>query len=125
MHRLVDYSYIFLTIIFTVYGQVVMKWRMEDLSIELPSGFAEKLLVLVKLLFDPYIFSGLFLAFFASLAWMAAMTKFELSFAYPFMALNFVLVFFLSALFLGESVSVSKFVGVLLIVVGTVIIARG
>jgi multidrug transporter EmrE-like cation transporter len=56
---------------------------------------------------------------------MAAMTKFELSFAYPFMALNFVLVLFLSLALLGETFSFVKLLGVLLIVLGTIVIARG
>jgi len=125
MYKLIDFSYILMTILFTVYGQVIMKWRMSNLEVQLPPNFTDKIIVLIKLLFDPFIFSGIVLAFLASLAWMAAMTKFELSFAYPFMALNFVLVFFLSLALLGETFSFVKLVGVLLIVLGTIVIARG
>lgn len=124
MHKLADFSYIFLTIIFTVYGQIVMKWRIGSLQVELPENLAEKFWVLIKLLFDPFIFSGIVLAFFASLTWMAAMTKFELNFAYPFMSLNFVLVFIVSLIVLGETYSISKLLGVVLIVLGTIIIAK-
>jgi len=124
MYKLTDFSYIFLTILFTVYGQVVMKWRMSNLQVQLPPNFTEKIVVLVKLLFDPFIFSGIVLAFLASLTWMAAMTKFELSFAYPFMALNFVLVFLLGIFVLGEGFSLTRMAGVVLIVVGTLVITR-
>lgn len=124
MYKLTDFSYIFLTILFTVYGQVVMKWRMSNLEVQLPPNFTEKIVVLVKLLFDPFIFSGIVLAFLASLTWMAAMTKFELSFAYPFMALNFVLVFLLGIFVLGEGFSLTRMAGVVLIVVGTLVITR-
>jgi multidrug transporter EmrE-like cation transporter len=55
---------------------------------------------------------------------MAAMTKFELSFAYPFMALNFVLVFLLGIFVLGEGFSLTRMAGVVLIVVGTLVITR-
>jgi len=41
----------------------------------LPTNFDEKLRFLVRLLFDPLIFSGFAAAFLASFAWMAAMTK--------------------------------------------------
>jgi multidrug transporter EmrE-like cation transporter len=124
MYKLTDFSYIFMTILFTVYGQVVMKWRMSNLQVQLPSNFTEKIVLLIKLLFDPFIFSGIVLAFFASLTWMAAMTKFELSFAYPFMALNFVLVLFFGIFVLGESFSLTRMAGVVLIVVGTLVITR-
>ena len=124
MPRLLDYLYIFATIGFTVYGQLILKWRISTYG-SLPSDFLEKLRFLVLLLFDPAIFSGFAAAFLASLAWMAAMTKFDLSHAYPFMSLNFVVVMLLSGWLLSEPISMQKMVGVGLIVVGTFVAARG
>ena len=122
--RLLDYGYILATIVFTVYGQLILKWRIASLE-PLPADSTAKLKQLVLWCFDPAIFSGFFAAFLASLAWMAAMTKFDLNHAYPFMALNFVIVLVLSAWLLAEPLTVQKAVGVLLIVVGTVVAARG
>lgn len=124
MARPLDYLYIVLTIGFTVYGQLILKWRIEKFG-PLPADSFEKLKFLVGLLFDPAIFSGFAAAFLASLAWMAAMTKFDLSHAYPFMSLNFVVVLFLSAWLLGEPLTFSKVLGIALIVIGTVVAARG
>lgn len=118
------YMYIFGTILFTVYGQLILKWRIATYG-ALPELFFDKLIFLVKLLFDPYIFSGFASAFIASFFWMATMTKFELSFAYPFMALNFVLVLFLSTWLLNEPITFQRILGIGLIVFGTVIAARG
>lgn len=124
MARYIDYIYIFGTIFFTVYGQLILKWRISE-SGSLPAGFFEKLKFLILLLADPLIFSGFAAAFLASLAWMAAMTKFELSHAYPFMSLNFIIVLLLSGWFLSEPVTFPKVLGVCLIVLGTVVAARG
>lgn len=124
MSRFLDYTYIFLTIIFTVYGQLILKWRISSFG-PLPVEFFEKLKFLILLLFDPAIFSGFAAAFLASLAWMAAMTKFELSHAYPFMSLNFVVVLLLSGWLLSEPVTIQRIFGVALIVLGTVVAARG
>lgn len=76
MARPLDYLYIVATIVFTVYGQVILKWRIGKLGALPPEALA-KLKFLVMLLFDPAIFSGFAAAFLASLAWMAAMTRFE------------------------------------------------
>lgn len=122
--RLLDYIYIALTIGFTVYGQLILKWRIRDFG-ALPMDTVDKLKFLISLLFDPAVFSGFVAAFFASLAWMAAMTKFELSHAYPFMSLNFVVVLLLSGWLLSEAISLPKVVGVVLIVIGTVVASRG
>lgn len=124
MSRFIDYLYIFATIGFTVYGQLILKLRIAKFG-PLPADAFEKLKFLILLLLDPGIFSGFVAGFLASLAWMAAMTKFDLSHAYPFMSLNFVVVLFLSGWILSEPISFQKAAGVCLIVLGTVIAARG
>jgi uncharacterized membrane protein len=122
--RFTDYLYIVATIGFTVYGQLILKWRIAKFG-PLPADTANKLKFLFSLLFDPAIFSGFAAAFIASLAWMATMTKFDLNHAYPFMSLNFAIVLFLSSWLLSEPVSAQKFFGVALIMAGTVVAARG
>jgi uncharacterized membrane protein len=124
MDRLFNYLYIFATIAFTVYGQLILKWRIAKYG-ALPAGTFEKLKFLGSLLFDPAIFSGFLAAFLASLAWMAAMTKFDLSHAYPFMSLNFVVVLLLSGWLLSEPMTSQKVMGIGLIVLGTIVAARG
>lgn len=115
-----NYLYILFTIIFTVYGQLIIKWRIKYYG-SLPEDSYEKLIFLISIILDPYILSGFISAFLASLAWMAAMTKFNLSHAYPFMGLNFVFVLILSAWLLNEPLNISKIVGVILIILGTII----
>jgi drug/metabolite transporter (DMT)-like permease len=117
------YLYIFLTIVFTVYGQLIMKFRIV-LYGNLPDAFWHKLLFLLRLFLDPYILSGVFSAFLASVCWMAAMTKFELSFAYPFMSLAYVLVFIFSITFLNETLTINKIIGLVLIILGIVISSK-
>lgn len=117
------YLYIFGTIVFTVYGQLILKWRIVKYG-ALPEGLSEKLIFLFKLLFDPFVFSGFFAGFIASFFWMAAMTKFDVSYAYPFMSGAFVLVFLLSVLLFNEPTTWQKIVGLLLIVLGIIVTSR-
>lgn len=120
-----NYLYILGTLVFTVYGQLILKWRLSKLGFVLPSGnIVGKLLALVKLIFDPLIFSGFVAAFIASLFWMAAMSKFEITYAYPFMSLAPALVFLLGVLFLGEVFTIGKFLGLLLIMVGIIVTVK-
>jgi drug/metabolite transporter (DMT)-like permease len=117
------YFYIFLTIILTVYGQIVLKWRLNQLD-ALPQMFTAKLVFLLKAVFDPYIFSSFFSAFLASLAWMAALKEFDLSKAYPFMSLSFVCVMVLSYWLFKETVSTQKIIGSILIVAGIYLVSK-
>lgn len=116
------YFFIALTILLTLYGQLVMKWQIS-LAGPLPAGFVGKLSFLIEALLNPWVLSGLGAAFVASLCWMLALSKLPLSTAYPLTATNFFLIFVFSAAVLGEPITWSKVIGTSLIIVGVVIMA--
>jgi drug/metabolite transporter (DMT)-like permease len=119
------FLYILGCVLFTVYGQLILKWRMNQQQ-PLPDGLFDKVCELIKLIiFDPFILSGFVSAFLASLFWMAAMTKFSLSFAYPFMSSAFIIVMFLSVFLFGETLNLYKIAGTGLIVAGIVVLSQG
>ena len=121
---MIGYFYIFGTIFFTVYGQVVLKWRIVKYG-AMPEGFVDKLIFLFKLLLDPFIFSGFLSAFVASFFWMAAMAKFDLSHAYPIVVGGLVIfTSLLAIIFLKEPTTLFKVVGILLIIVGVYLINK-
>ena len=113
------YIYVILTILFTTYGQLVLKWRMINKP-DIPIGFRDKIKFMFTLYSDLWILS----AFFASISWMLAVKNFELSKVYPFMGLNFILVMFLSYSFLGEQINLNKIGGVFLIILGLIFISK-
>ncbi len=116
------YVYVALTVLLTVYGQLVIKWQLAGKV--LPEPLISKVLFLLAQLLNPWVFSGLFAAFVAALCWMAAMTKLPLSQAYPFTSLAIVLVFVASSVLFGESITSAKVLGTLLIVAGLFVISR-
>lgn len=124
-NTMMSYAYIAMTVIFTVYGQVIVKWQAGQAG-ALPPAAGDKILFLLRLVFcNLWILSGLIAAFFASLAWIAAMTKFPLSHAYPFVSFSFVLVMLSGAIFFQEPLSMPKIVGMICIVSGIVIGSQG
>ena len=54
-----------------------------------------------------------------------ALSRFDVSFVFPFISFAYVLVIVFSILLLGESFNLVRFLGVLVIIVGTVILALG
>src|SRR5436853_3984081 len=117
---MIDFLYILGTILLTVYGQLVVKWQVGKAG-AFPTTGSERFYFLLRLVFNPWIMSGVAGAFLAMLCWMAAMTKFELSYAYPFMSLAFVFVLILSSLLFHETVTTMKVMGLVLIVLGIII----
>ena len=118
------FAYVLGSVLFTVYGQIIVKWQVSKAG-ALPASLLERIPFLLGLIFNPWILSGIFAGFCALVCWLAAMTKFELSYAYPFMSLAFVFVLVLSAVLFHEPLTVAKIMGVLLIIAGIVVGSRG
>ena len=116
--------YIILTVGLTVYGQLILKWQVNKIGL-LPESFADKLQFLGRLCINPWVISVFAAAFIAALSWMLALTKFQLSYAYPFISLTFVLVLILSAVFFHEQVTWPKAVGMIFIITGLIIGSQG
>ncbi len=119
-----SYIYVAATVLLTVYGQVIVKWQVAKAA---SLGFdpSHRTAFLMGLLTNPWVLSALAAAFGAALCWMLAMTKLELSHAYPFVSLSFVLVLLLSAMLFGEPLSWYKALGVALIVAGVAVGSQG
>lgn len=115
------YVYILLTVALTVYGQLIIKHQVN--LVQFPADGIQMLWFIVRFCFRPLVFSGLLAAVFASFAWMAALSKFDLSYAYPFMSLNFVLVTTISVVAFGEVFDLYKVSGLGLIVVGVLLLS--
>jgi len=123
-HYLMSYVYILITILLTVYGQIVIKWQVMQAGI-FPPDAQEKLIFLLKLFLNAWVISAFMAAILASVSWMAAMTKLQLSHAYPLMSATFVLVLILSSLVFHEPLTWPKLIGLGFIVVGIIVGSQG
>lgn len=108
-----SYIYVFITIILTVYGQIIIKFRA---SIHSNSYDGTKFIIAMFL--DLWVISGLLAALAASATWMMAVRNTEISLIYPIMALTFILVPALAVACFGESLNNTQIIGLFLIVIG-------
>lgn len=124
MNRLLDHVFIFLTIVFTVYSQLTMRWQVT-LAGPLPADTPGKISYIFNVLLNPWVLSGIFATLLAGVSWMLTMTKFEISYAYPFVSLNYILVLLSGFFLFNETLSVAKLLGSALVIIGIIIIAKG
>jgi drug/metabolite transporter (DMT)-like permease len=117
------FVYLGLTILFTVYSQLVFKWQISQAGTP-PPDMAERMVFFLRQYFTPWIISGMISGFLASFAWMATLNEFQLSFAYPFMSLSYVVVLAASFLLFHEPFSIQKVAGTAVVILGLVIITR-
>lgn len=112
------------TIILTSYGQLVIKWQANSYQ-PTSEGWLGKLPAVAQLLIQPWVVSAFVAAFAASLCWMLAVSRLELSRAYPFMALNFLIVCIAAVPLFGEIFTIPKAFGLATVIVGLIIISQG
>jgi multidrug transporter EmrE-like cation transporter len=72
-----------------------------------------------------WVWAGLIIFAFSAVLWLFALSRANLSFAYPFAALGYVIIVIASILFLNEHVQPVTWVGVVLIVAGILVVAQG
>ena len=95
-------------------GQVLFKMTSEKLT---SSGFGFH-----SIFFEPLFILALVIYGSATLLWIYVLKSVPLAYAYSFMALTFVLVPLLAALWMGETVTMKYAAGAALIIVGLVVI---
>ena len=73
---------------------------------------------------SPIILVGILLISLSALLWIIGMTKFQLSFMYPFLSLSYVVIIIGSEFLLHEQVSFNRYLSILFIVIGLLLISR-
>ncbi len=124
MQFIINHIYIFLTVLFALSSQLIIKWKMSDILFSEYDTFIDKFIFVFKMLLNPYIMTSIFLTLLSGLSWMIAMTKFDISYAYPYTTLGFVGILVFSSLLFNEPITWNKVIGILLIMVGIVISSR-
>lgn len=122
--RILDHIFIILTVIFTIYSQLIMRWQVI-LAGPLPITTPERISYIIGLLLNPWVLSGIVATFLAGVSWIITMTKFEISYAYPFVSLNYVLVLIAGFTLFNESISITKIAGSAFVILGVIIISKG
>nr|WP_281719388.1 EamA family transporter [Nitrosomonas nitrosa] len=78
---------------------------------------------LFKVLLDKYVLAGFFLYGLGAVVWLEVLSKWDVSKAYPLVGLGFVFTVIIGFL-IGEEVTVSRAIGVILICAGVLMVGR-
>jgi multidrug transporter EmrE-like cation transporter len=123
MIKSIDYLYFIAVGVLTLAGQISIKHALNRFG-PIPDATNEKAIYLFKALLNPWVILGFVLAFLAALCWLAVISKFDLSYAYPYMVACITLItVFGAALFLREPLTILQVMGVGLIVSGVVVMS--
>ena len=104
-------------------GQISLKHGMRQFG-TLGGAGLELAPKVVRAVFTPYVFLGLCLYAISAGFWLIVISSWALSYAYPMIALNYLLVVLLSRAIFREAVMPLQWVGILLMCTGLVLVAR-
>lgn len=102
-------------------GQLALKIGSGQMGKHADSGIVG---LVTSILTTPLALLGIALYGVGALAWIAVLRRMDLGYAYPFLALNFILVALVSWLILGEPMPALRWLGIGFICVGIVVVAQ-
>jgi drug/metabolite transporter (DMT)-like permease len=115
------------SVVVTALGQVALKIGTSAAgtgSAGTAAGATSVLALIGSSLSQPAVWLGLLLYGTGALLWLYVLARWDLSKAYPFVSLGFVLTFTIGVVFLGERFSLERLGGCLLICGGLLLIMR-
>lgn len=114
--------FLMIAIALGAFGQISLKHGMSKVSL---GGVGAGLVGdVIRAVFTPYVFLGFVCYAISSGFWLVVISKWNLSFAYPMIAIGYVAVVFLSRLFFREAVTPLQWVGIVLMCGGLAIVSR-
>jgi drug/metabolite transporter (DMT)-like permease len=117
-------SYILISVIAGAIGQILLKSGMNRMGeVTLTVGDAPS--TLLRMALNPYVVGGLALYACGTIFWLAALSRVDLSYAYPFASLSYVIMLVVSWKLFDENITPLRLVGTLVIALGVLIVSRG
>jgi drug/metabolite transporter (DMT)-like permease len=115
--------YILISVIGGAVGQILLKKGMTTMGPLTLSG-KDLLSTLWRMGTNPYVIIGLAIYVCGTVFWLAALSRVDLSFAYPFASLSYVVMLAASWLLFQEDISLVRLIGTAVVALGVIIISR-
>lgn len=114
---------ILLAVFMSAFGQVALKLGITHPDMQLAIAAAIPSRLLIVLLTSPWLLCGLLVYVLSVAVWLVVLSKVDVSYAYPFVALGMVITTLSGRFVLGESLPAMRLLGLAVIVVGVVVVA--
>ncbi len=108
----------------TVTGEVLLKIGINHVTSHV-GAFSLEPRVLWATFTDWRVILGFALVFGGAIFWLGVISRVDLSFAYPLLALNYVIILIPSRVLLNEPITMMRLVGAMIIVIGVIVITWG
>lgn len=111
------------SVLLSALAQLAFKVGMSAAPVQLALNGDGLLLKLTTIASNGHVLLGLTLYATSAAAWLVALSRLDVSLAYPFVALGIAITVLSGGVFLGEPLTTGRLMGVLLIIAGIVLLA--
>ncbi|MBU0630000.1 MAG: EamA family transporter [Candidatus Margulisbacteria bacterium] len=116
-----NYLILIVSVLLAVTGQLMMKKGMVVFG---AFPFSQILVKLIPIFMNPWVFFGFVCFGLSSIFWLVVLSRLPLSLVYPMVSVAYVLVALASMLFFREPVSLVRWIGISVIILGVILISR-
>ncbi len=115
--------YILISVLGGAVGQILLKKGMTSMG-PITLDVSHIFSILWRMATNPYVFIGLAIYVSGTVFWLSALSRVNLSFAYPFASMSYVIMLIASWLILDEKITVMRLTGTVIIGLGVFLISR-
>jgi drug/metabolite transporter (DMT)-like permease len=119
-----NYLLILLTVCISVTAQTMLKTGMNQIGKLEISELSLVLPMIIRMGTNIFVILGLSLYVAGTFFWLVLLSRLDLSFLYPFGALQYLLIFIVSYFLLGEEIKLARIIGVFVVMLGIFIIGK-
>ena len=122
---LLSWGMVLAYILFNSFGALIIKYKINEMGTIQLGSFRFVIKYFYELVKSPLIICGIFSIFISAFVWMVALSRLQISIAYPVaVGLNFIVVVTVALIFFKEHLSVEKIIGIVLIFISVFLISR-
>lgn len=108
----------------SAFAQIVLKMGMSNPKVQndliIAGNLFEKLYIALT---NVYVVAGISMYLFSMILWLVVLSKIDVSVAYPFVGLGFIITMVLGFLLLNEQISTMRVMGTILVVCGVLMVS--
>lgn len=115
---------ILLSVLCSSVAQIALKKGMTQCDCSFAPQFSNIAPLISSLVLNPFIVAGVFLHVLALFTWLYVLKHVDVSYAYPFISMGFVIVLLLSYFLFNEAINLYRIAGVTSIILGIILVSK-
>jgi drug/metabolite transporter (DMT)-like permease len=118
------FSLILVSTALSAFAQICLKYGMSHATVTEALQSGDSFSIAAAIALNAWVVGGLMLYGAGAISWLFVLARVQVSYAYPFVAMGFILTMLLGKILLGDDLSLTRVVGTFIVVLGLIIVTQ-